>query len=84
MPGKQDIIDQVAGRTNLKKSDVTKVLDEALSEIRTSLDNGEPVTLRGFGSFKVSERGARKGRNPRTGEEIDIPAGQRVTFKLSK
>lgn len=84
MPGKSEIVDQVAEKTSLKKSDVSKVLDEALNEIKNSLANGETVTLRGFGSFKVTERAARKGRNPRTGEEIDIAAGQRVSFKMSK
>lgn len=84
MPGKSEIVERVAEKTNLRRSEVTKVLDETLNEIKSALDNGETVSLRGFGSFKVSERGARKGRNPRTGEEIDIPAGQRVSFKMSK
>jgi DNA-binding protein HU-beta len=84
MPGKADIVDSVAERTGIKKTDVAKVVDEALHEIRTSLDSGESVTLRGFGSFKVTERAGRKGRNPRTGEEIDIAPGQRVSFKISK
>lgn len=84
MPGKSEIVERVAEKTSLRRSDVTKVLDETLNEIKSALDSGETVSLRGFGSFKVSERGARKGRNPRTGEEIDIPAGQRVSFKMSK
>ena len=84
MPGKAEIVSQVADRTGMRKTDVQRVLDETLSEIRTAINNGESVNLRGFGNFKVSEREARKGRNPRTGEEIDIPAGQRVSFKMSK
>ena len=81
---KADIINQVAERTGVKKTDVAKVIDEALHEIRSSLDSGEDGSRRGFGSFTVTERAARKGRNPRTGEEIDIAAGQRVSFKMSK
>ena len=84
MPGKAEIVSQVADRTGMRKADVQRVLDETLNEIRMAINNGESVSLRGFGNFKVSEREARKGRNPRTGEEIDIPAGQRVSFKMSK
>ncbi len=84
MPGKTEIVNQVSERTGLKKTEVQQVLDETLNEIRNSLESGDPVTLRGFGNFKVTERAARKGRNPRTGEEIDIAAGKRVSFKLSK
>lgn len=84
MPGKTELVNQVAERTSVKKTDVAKVLDGTLEEIRQSLDKGETVTLRGFGSFKVTERAGRKGRNPRTGQEIDIPPGKRVSFKFSK
>ena len=61
-----------------------RVLDEALGEIRRAVDGGETVALRGFGTFRLSERSARKGRNPRTGEEIDIPASRSLAFKASK
>lgn len=84
MPGKTEIVASVAEATGLKKTDVQKVLDEALNEMKTSLDNGEDISLRGFGTFKVTKREARKGRNPRTGEPIDIAEGQRVSFKMSK
>ncbi len=84
MPGKTEIVNQVSERTGLKKTEVQQVLDETLNEIRSSLESGDSVTLRGFGNFKVTERAARKGRNPRTGEEIDIAAGKRVSFKMSK
>jgi nucleoid DNA-binding protein len=60
------------------------VLDEALVEIRRAVDGGESVALRGFGTFRISERSARKGRNPRTGEELDIPASRSLAFKASK
>lgn len=84
MPGKAEIVAQVADRTGMKKADVQRVIDETLHEIREAIGSGESVTLRGFGNFKVTEREARTGRNPRTGEPIEIPAGQRVSFKLSK
>ncbi|MDP9352056.1 MAG: HU family DNA-binding protein [Chloroflexota bacterium] len=84
MPGKSEIVDQVAETTQMKKSDVQRVIEETLNEIRTALNNGEAVNLRGFGNFKVTDREARTGRNPRTGEPIEIPAGKRVSFKMSK
>ena len=84
MPGKTEIVNQVSERTGLKKTEVQQVVDETLNEIRSSLESGDSVTLRGFGNFKVTDRSARKGRNPRTGEEIEIAAGKRVSFKMSK
>ncbi len=84
MAGKWELVEKVAERTGLSKADVGKVLDEALAEIRRTVDGGETVTLRGFGTFRISERSARKGRNPQTGEEIDIPTSRNLAFKASK
>ena len=84
MPGKTEIVDSVAKRTGVAKAEVSRVLDEMLGEIRSSMDRGEAVTLRGFGTFKMTERAARTGRNPQTGEAMEIPAGKRVSFKPSK
>ena len=84
MAGKTELVEKVAEGTGLSKTDVGKVLDEALAEIRRAVDGGETVALRGFGTFRISERSARKGRNPRTGEEIDIPASRSLAFKASK
>ncbi len=84
MAGKLELVGVVAERTGLSKADVGKVLDEALAEIRRTVDGGETVALRGFGTFRLSERSARKGRNPQTGEEIDIPASRSLAFKVSK
>ena len=84
MAGKTELVEKVAQGTGLSKTDVGKVLDEALAEIRRSVDGGETVALRGFGTFRLSERSARKGRNPQTGEEIDIPASRNLAFKASK
>jgi nucleoid DNA-binding protein len=84
MAGKSEPVEKVTERTGLSKADVGKVLDEALAEIRRTVDGGETVALRGFGTFRLSERSARKGRNPQTGEEIDIPASRYLAFKASK
>jgi nucleoid DNA-binding protein len=84
MSGKSELVGTVAERTGLSKADVGRVLDEALAEIRRTVDGGETVALRGFGTFRISERSARKGRNPQTGEEIDIPASRFLAFKASK
>ncbi len=84
MAGKTELVGAVAERTGLSKADVGKVLDEVLAEIRRSVDGGETVALRGFGTFRLSERSARKGRNPQTGEDIDIPASRSLAFKASK
>ena len=84
MPGKTEIVDSVVARTGVGKAEVSRVLDEMLGEIRSSLDRGDAVTLRGFGTFKMTERAARTGRNPQTGEAMEIPAGKRVSFKPSK
>ena len=84
MAGKLELVGVVAERTGLSKADVGRVLDEALAEIRRMVDGGETVALRGFGTFRLSERSARKGRNPRTGEELDIAASRSLAFKASK
>ena len=84
MAGKTELVEKVAQGTGLSKADVGKVLDEALAEIRRTVDGGETVALRGFGTFRLSERSARKGLNPQTGEEIDIPASRSLAFKASK
>ena len=84
MAGKLELVGVVAERTGLSKADVGKVLDEALAEIRRRVDGGETVALWGVGTFRRSERSARKGRNPRTGEELDIAASRSLAFKASK
>jgi DNA-binding protein HU-beta len=70
---KTDLINEVAKVVSTKK-DAQAAVDCILSTIQNSLKNKETVQISGFGSFKVSDRSARKGRNPQTGEEIDIKA----------
>ncbi|GED72528.1 transcriptional regulator [Brevibacillus reuszeri] len=68
----------------MKKEDATKAVDAVLDAIADALKTGDKVQLIGFGNFEVRERAARKGRNPQTGEEIDIAATKAPAFKPAK
>ncbi|MBD7968032.1 MULTISPECIES: HU family DNA-binding protein [Paenibacillus] len=81
---KSDLITQVAESTELPKKDVTKAVDAVFEAISEALQKGDKVQLVGFGNFEVRERSARKGRNPQTGEEIEIPASKIPAFKPGK
>lgn len=81
---KSDLIARVAESTDLSKKDVTKAVDAVFEAISEALHNGDKVQLVGFGNFEVRERAARKGRNPQTGEEIEIPASRVPAFKPGK
>ena len=81
---KNDLIDSVAERTSLAKSDAARAVEAVLGAIAESLQKGDAVTLSGFGTFATKERAARTGRNPRTGEPIDIPASKVPGFKAGK
>ena len=80
---KGDLINEVAKVTETKKN-AQEAVDCVLSSIIKALENGDVVTLIGFGTFKVAERAARKGRNPQTGEEIDIEARKVPKFTPGK
>jgi DNA-binding protein HU-beta len=84
MMNKTDLINQVSESTELSKKDVTKAIDAVFEAISGALQNGDKVQLVGFGNFEVRERSARKGRNPQTGEEIEIPASKIPAFKPGK
>lgn len=81
---KLELVSAVAGATELSKKCAGEVVDTVLAEITKALVAGENVTFTGFGTFKVNERAARTGRNPQTGETIQIPASKAVTFKAGK
>ena len=81
---KTDLINAVAEKTELSKKDATKAVEAVFDSVMDSLKNGEKVQLIGFGNFEVRERHARKGRNPQTGEEIDIAASKIPAFKPGK
>jgi DNA-binding protein HU-beta len=81
---KADLIDKVASSAGLSKADAGRALDAALDAIKKSLKKDQKVTLVGFGTFSVAKRKARKGRNPRTGEEIKIAASKTPKFTPGK
>jgi len=81
---KNDFVNAVKEKADITKQsaeDISKAVFDVISE---SVANGEKVAIPGFGTFEVVERAARKGRNPKTGEEIDIPASKAVKFKVAK
>jgi DNA-binding protein HU-beta len=81
---KTDLINQVSELSGLSKKDAGKAVDAVFGAIGEALQNGDKVQLVGFGNFEVRERQARKGRNPQTGEEIDIAASKTPAFKAGK
>lgn len=78
---KSEIIEALASNTSLTKADVEKVYNATFELFKDELSNGNKVSVAGFGTFKISERASRDGRNPRTGETIRIPASKSVSFK---
>lgn len=81
---KQELIAAVAEAADLPKAKAGDVVDAVFGTIEKTLSKGQEVRLVGFGSFVTAQRKAAKGRNPRTGEEIDIPASTSVRFKPGK
>jgi len=81
---KNDLVALVADAAGLSKIDATKAVDAVFDGIINSLKKGDEVRLVGFGTFAVTERAASEGRNPRTGEKIDIPASKQPKFKPGK
>ncbi|MFJ7933442.1 HU family DNA-binding protein [Sporosarcina sp. NPDC096371] len=81
---KTELINSVAEAAGLTKKDATKAVEAVFDTIQSTLAKGEKVQLIGFGNFEVRERAARKGRNPQSGEEIDIAASKVPAFKAGK
>jgi len=81
---KQDLIESVAKSAGLSKADATRAVNGTLQAISASLKKKQPVSLIGFGTFKVSNRAARTGRNPQTGKAIKIKAAKVPKFKAGK
>jgi DNA-binding protein HU-beta len=79
-----DLISRIAKDAEITKAQADKALSAVVNGIKESLSESERVTLVGFGTFALSERQARKGRHPQTGNEIDIPASKTVKFKAGK
>lgn len=81
---KTELINAVAEKTELTKKEAGKAVDAVFETVMDSLSEGEKVQIIGFGNFEVRDRSARKGRNPQTGEEIEIPASKVPAFKPGK
>jgi len=81
---KSELISAIAENADLTKAAAGRALDATIDAVTESLKNGEPVTLIGFGTFEVRDRAARSGRNPRTGETIQIKAAKNPAFKAGK
>ena len=81
---KNDLVAQVAAGADISKADAAKAVDAVLNSISNSLKSGQEVRLVGFGTFSVAHRRASQGRNPRTGEPIQIPASRQAKFKAGK
>ncbi len=81
---KAELIEKVAEQTNLTKKVTEEVVESLFNNITSALGEGDKVVISGFGTFEVRERVGRTGRNPRTGEEIVIPAQKTPAFKVGK
>ena len=81
---KAELVSAVAEKTGMSKKDSEKAVNAAFDTITKALAAGDKVQLVGFGAFEVKERGARIGRNPKTKEEIEIPASRVASFKVGK
>ena len=81
---KVELVDAIAASAGLTKADAGRALDGMLDAVTGALKKGDKVTLVGFGTFGVSKRAARIGRNPQTGAEVKIAARNAVTFKAGQ
>ncbi|MBB1125174.1 HU family DNA-binding protein [Thiospirillum jenense] len=81
---KSDLIDAMAETADIPKAAATRALDALIDTITESLKQGDTVSIIGFGTFSVKERAARTGRNPRTGEPLEIGASKSPAFKPGK
>jgi nucleoid DNA-binding protein len=78
---KKDIVLKVSDATNIKQTDVKRVVQKAFDVIIEALTRGEKIELRNFGVFKIKQRKSRTGRNPRTGQVVPVPPRKVVVFK---
>jgi len=81
---KKDLVESMSNKTGLSKKDSEASLNALVESVSKALKGGDKVTLIGFGTFSVSKRKARMGRNPQTGKEIKIPAKNTVKFKAGQ
>lgn len=81
---KTEFIEKVAEKSGFTKKDATIAVETFIDVVNDAMINNDKIQFVGFGSFEVVERAARKGKNPKTGEDIDIPASKNVKFKAGK
>jgi integration host factor subunit beta len=81
---KADLVEKVANQINLTKKQTEVVVNTVFSSITDSLAEGKKVELRGFGSFRIRQRNARVGRNPKSGQKVDVPSKKVPFFKAGK
>ena len=81
---RNELVDAVSSKTDMKKSEASKAVDAVFDAIADALKGGDEVRLVGFGTFSVASRAASEGRNPRTGEKIQIAASKQAKFKPGK
>jgi len=81
---KADIVERVYDTVGISKRESSEIVETVLEIIKTNLENGEDVKISGFGNFTVREKRPRRGRNPQTGDEIEISARRVLTFKPSQ
>ncbi len=80
---KADLVEIVAEKTGLTRTDVAVTIDSLLDAVKKALENGNNIEIRGFGTFKIKPRKARKARNPRTGDVVPVPDRNIPVFKPS-
>jgi integration host factor subunit beta len=81
---KAELVEKVANKINLTKKETEGIVSIIFQSITDSLTEGDKVELRGFGSFRIRERNARVGRNPKSGEKVEVPAKKVPFFKAGK
>ena len=81
---KAELVEEVARATELTKKDAERLVEVVFRSLIETLNKGEKIELRGFGSFRLRERNERRGRNPKTGSPVDIPAKRVAYFKPGK
>jgi len=81
---KSDLVDAIADSAGLSKADAGRAVDSFVGTVTNALKSGDTISLVGFGTFTVRDRAARTGRNPRTGESINIKASKNPAFKAGK
>src|SRR5437763_11487020 len=80
---KADLVEEIGKKINIPKSQIAQIVDDLLAVVCKALSDGKHIEIRGFGTFKVREKKARRARNPRSGEEVMVPAKIVPVFKPS-